>query len=281
MGLDRTVEPSLEGLIRGHLDRAEIEIRGPMPGRIESYDAATQTANVMPMLRLPVAQPDGSVAQEDPPVVPNVPVLFPRVGAWFLSMPVAPGDFVLLVPCEGDWSSFWSRASGTDGALSDVPDVRRHHLAHCVALLGFYPEREALGQTQAAGADGVVFGSDDASGPRVQLRADGDTEVATGGGTGAKLLLKSNGTVEVTQSGVTVAKIDTTGTVSLGGIVGDFVALSTLVSVQFATIIALFNSHTHTVTNATPAGPGPVVTVPPVPLMVPTGSVAAVKVKAV
>lgn len=173
MGLDRTVEPSLEGLIRGHLDRAEIEIRGPMPGRIESYDAATQTANVMPMLRLPVAQPDGSVAQEDPPVVPNVPVLLLRTRSWFQSMPVAQGDFVLLVPCEGDWSSFWSRSSGTDGALSDVPDVRRHHLAHCVALLGFYPEREALTQTQAAGAGGVVIGHDSASGARILLRADG------------------------------------------------------------------------------------------------------------
>lgn len=172
----RDVEPNPEQLIRAWLDRHEIEVRGPMPGRIERYDAATQVADVKPMVRLPVPQPDDSVVQEDPPIIPCVPVLFPRVAGWFLSVPVAAGDFVLLVPCEGDWSRFWTGA----GELSDAEDTRRHHLAHCVALpMGLYPERQALARVSATD---LVMGSDAASGPRVQLKANGSITIIAGTG---------------------------------------------------------------------------------------------------
>lgn len=267
----RDVEPNHEQLIRAWLDRHEIEVRGPMPGRIERYDAATQVADVKPMMRLPVPQPDDSVVQEDPPIIPCVPVLFPRVAGWFLSVPVAPGDFVLLIPCEGDWSRFWTGA----GELSDAEDTRRHHLAHCVALpLGLYPERQAL--THVSATD-MVMGSDAASGPRVQLRANGNVEVTTAGATVA---IKSDGTVEVSQGASVVARIDATGTVYLGGVVGDLVALSSLVNAQFAALIATFSAHTHTVTNATPTAPGPVVAAPPMPPVIPLGSMGATKVRA-
>lgn len=268
---NRSVEPNEEDLIRAWLDRHEIELRGPQPGRVESYDPTLQVADVMPMLRLPVEQADGSHVQEDPPVVPSVPVLWPRVGAWFLSMPIAPGDFVLLVPCEGDWSKWWAE----DAGLSDVPDVRRHHLAHCVALPGFFPRPRALAQTGAAdsvvGGDtrhGLVLGSD-TSNARLLLKDNGNADLTTAG---ARITLQANGTVEIAQGGTVVARIDTTGTVYLGGVAGDLVALSSLVNAQFSSLIAAFNAHTHGVVGS--------VASPPMPPLVAAGSVAATKVKA-
>lgn len=270
---DRTFEPDLESVIRAWLDRHELEMRGPQPGRVESYDPATQTANVRPMLRLPLPPPthDEPVAYEDPPVIPSVPVLWPRVGTWFLSLPLQPGDYVLLVPCEGDWSEVW--ANGT-GEPSSPPDIRRHHLAHCVALpLGLYPRRQALARVSETD---MVMGSD-TSGPRVQLKANGSAEIISAGATVA---IKSDGTVEVSQGASVVARIDAAGNVYLGGVVGDLVALSSLVNAQFAALIATFNAHTHTVTNATPTAPGPVVAAPPMPPVIPLGSMGATKVRA-
>lgn len=255
---NRSVEPNEEDLIRAWLDRHEIELRGPQPGRVESYDPTLQVADVMPMLRLPVEQADGSHVQEDPPVVPSVPVVWPRVGSWFLSMPLAPGDFVLLVPCEGDWSKWWHENLG----LADVPDVRRHHLAHCVALPGFFPRARALTQTGAAGTtvvngqtlpSGTVLGADDANGARVMIRANGTVEIATGG--------------------ATVARIDPDGTVHLGGVAGNFLALAGLVDARLASIQSSFNSHTH----VAPAGGG--TTAAPVPLIGSLDTVASTRVK--
>ena len=290
---DRTVEPSLESLIRAWLDAHALEIRGPMPGRVESYDPATQTANVLPMLRLPLPPPthDAPVAYEDPPVVPSVPVLWSRVGGWFLSLPLQAGDFVLLVPCEGDWSGFWSGR----GELDSPPDVRRHHLAHCVALpLGLYPRERALTQTGAAGSSGgipsgLVLGRDAENGPRVQLRDNGNAEIKTGGSSGSQVTLKPDRVVEITQNGSVVARIDADGTVHLGGVAGDLVALANVVNSNFATLRSDFNSHTHNiiaqpVANATPAAPGPVTvtgeTAVPTPLLVTFSDVACTKVKA-
>jgi hypothetical protein len=232
----RDREPTMEELMRAWLDRHEIEVRGPMPGRVTRYDPSNQTADVQPMLRLPVEQSDGSVTQEDPPIIPCVPVIFPRVGQWFMSLPIAAGDYVLLIPCEGDWSRWWSGA----GALSDVDDVRRHHLAHCVAVPGFFPERQALTQASDAGASsgqptGVVIGSDDANGPRVRIYASGVVEIATGG--------------------ATVARIDTDGTIHLGGVAGNFLALAGLVDARLANIQSAFNAHTHTETGVTTSVP--------------------------
>ena len=279
----RDVEPNPEQLIRAWLDRHEIEVRGPMPGRIERYDAATQVADVKPMVRLPVPQPDDSVVQEDPPIIPCVPVLFPRVAGWFLSVPVAVGDFVLLIPCEGDWSRFWTGA----GELSDAEDTRRHHVAHCVALpLGLYPERQALARVSATD---MVMGSDAASGPRVQLRANNNVEIATGGAGGAQVTIKPDSVVEISQNGSVVARIDADGTIHLGGTAGDLVALANLVNTNFATLRTDFNAHTHTiiaqpVTNAVPATMAPVtvsgVTAIPTPLLVSFGDVSCTKVKA-
>lgn len=109
-----------------------------LPGRVERYDPATQRADVQPLIRrrVPKAGTDRREwVYEDLPLIPSVRVIHPRGGGAFVHLPIAPGDFVLLVFCEtgiGHWEA-------GNGDMSDAGDERRHHLAHAVAIPGFYP----------------------------------------------------------------------------------------------------------------------------------------------
>ena len=61
--------PGLGTLLDAHSDQATAKMRGPMPGKVLSYDRATQCAEVQP-----IVSPKGQTL----PVLPRVPVLFPR-----------------------------------------------------------------------------------------------------------------------------------------------------------------------------------------------------------
>jgi hypothetical protein len=121
------------------------------PGRVESYNASTRTANVKPLWKHALEDDDGSVVSEEYPVVPNAPILFPGSGPYRITFPVSPGDLVLLVACESSIGHI--RASGE---LSEPGDLRRHSLSHAVALPGFFSSRNV----QAAATDAIVIGQD-------------------------------------------------------------------------------------------------------------------------
>jgi hypothetical protein len=83
MGYEQTYDPDpqqqVDDLTRGHI----AEIHTAIPGRIESYDAATCLANVKPLLkrRFTVDNADGEIVQQDEeyPVIMAVPVSFCRI----------------------------------------------------------------------------------------------------------------------------------------------------------------------------------------------------------
>ena len=181
----------------------ELEQHVAIPGRVERYDAATQIADVLPLVRHPVPQPDGSYALEDLPVVPSVPVIFPRVGRMFVSLPVSVGDTVQLLvntAAIGHW-----RAGSGD--VTDPGDLRRQHLAHAVAIPGLYTRGHAL---QHASATDLVLGDDQ----------------------GTRLTIAPSGAVTLTTGAGVALKIDNDGTVHLGGNAGELVAMAALVTAQ-------------------------------------------------
>lgn len=217
---NRDLPPSQEGLIRGWIEHHLQELHVAMPGRVERYDHATQTADVLPLVRHGARQPDGSTAMEDLPVIPTVPVLWPRAGGWFMAMPLAVGDTVQLLvnsAAIGHW-----RAGG--GAVTDPGDLRRHHLSHAVAIPGLATRAQRLKHAPPA-SHGMVFGQDDDGGTRVTI--------------------DSNGTIIVTRAATELLRIETNGEVSLGGAVGaQFVALSNLVDARLGEIKAIFTGLT-------------------------------------
>jgi hypothetical protein len=169
--MTRPVHPEPADVLRAHLEQFALELHTAFPARVQTYDAATQRADLVPLIKHPVPQPDGPSAYEDLPVLPSVPVLFPRAGAWFLSLPLAAGDTVLVIIQEaaaGHWEA-------GDGDPQYPGDLRRHHLANAVAYAGYYPAARAL--TNASGAN-LVLGKDDGS--RIVIKPDLTVEIAGG-----------------------------------------------------------------------------------------------------
>jgi hypothetical protein len=139
MTVDRDDDLSREDLAELERRAFAEELHTALPGRVESYDAATQTADVRPMVRRALPNVEGTTTPEDMPIVRSVPVVWPRVGSWFLHMPLEAGDSVLLVCLERD-AARWRQT----GDVSDPIDHRQHHLAHAVAVPGLFPRAAAL-----------------------------------------------------------------------------------------------------------------------------------------
>lgn len=133
---DRIDEATLGAL--AHLARMA-EVHTAIPGRVERYDAATQRADVQPLVQRAVPRVDGGTLLESLPVVRSVPVLWPHAGGYFVHLPLAAGDDVLLVVSEVDPSRYLE--SGQPGAPIDR---RRHHLSHAFAIPGVHPNAGAL-----------------------------------------------------------------------------------------------------------------------------------------
>lgn len=220
----RDLPPSEEALIRAWIDHALNDLQVALPGRVESYDATTQTANIQPLVRHARRLPDGTTEHEDYPVIPSVPVLWPRAGGWFLAMHLAAGDTVQLLvnsAAIGHWRV------GT-GEVTDPGDLRRHHLAHAVAIPGLATRGAKLRHAPAE-ANGMAFGED----------ADGGTRVT----------IDSSGTIIITRAATELMRVATNGEVTLGGTAGaQFIALANLVDARLTSIRDAFNAHTHTET---------------------------------
>ena len=132
---------TLAEIIRANNAALRAGLHTSMPGVIQSYDPVTKTADVLPAIKTPLYEPEtGAEGEaEELPVIPNVPVSFPRGGGWHLSFPLSAGDHVTLVFSEaatGQW-----RASGE---VSEPGDVRRHSLGYPTAFLGAAPDDAIL-----------------------------------------------------------------------------------------------------------------------------------------
>lgn len=149
------------------------------PGRIESYDAVRQVANVKPMLKRRIAAAGGQELVEPMQVVSEVPVVFPRSRDFFISFPLAAGDYVLLVGVDQSIDAFVSSQVGTD---VDPDDFRWWDATDVVALPGFWPFAAALSD---ASASNMVLGKDD-GGVQVHITSANKVEVKLGGGSAAQ-----------------------------------------------------------------------------------------------
>jgi hypothetical protein len=125
-----TIAEVLDRAIRSRLAR----LRVSLPGVIESYDPATRTATVKPLLKETRFDEAGEEHVEALPMVCQVPVQFPGGGGFEITFPVAKGDSCMLLFADRALDKWL--ASGQD---SDPIDLRRHDLSDAVALLGVSP----------------------------------------------------------------------------------------------------------------------------------------------
>lgn len=162
--------PELADVIRQAIEDRLAEVHVMLPGRIDSYDPTTQKADVEPLIKRVQSTVDGELS-EDLPVIPGVPVVFPRAGGYKITMPVETGNRCMLVFCERSIDQYQigqTRKGSTDliGQV-DPGTFEMHNLSDPVAILGWYNDAEALSTPDA---DDMVLGEE--GGPVIHIGGD-------------------------------------------------------------------------------------------------------------
>lgn len=187
-----------------------VDLHTSMPGTVESFDAATQCADVRPALtrRIPGADPEDPDAHEALPVLPCVPVLYPGSSQFGIRWPLSKGDRGLLVFAERDIGRW--QAGGEDG---DPQVAGMHSLAAAIFIPGDFSK---AGAWSSLPANAMTLGGPGASDFRVEVRAD---KVVAGGETDSAALASRVAALETWANGHTHTTTATVGATATVGVV--------------------------------------------------------------
>lgn len=114
-------------------------LRVSIPGIIQEFDSATQTATVQIALRERIRNNDLSVAWRAISPLLDVPVMFPRAGNFVITFPVQSGDECLVVFADMCIDAWFSNA----GVQNQI-EKRRHDLSDGIAILGLWSQPNKL-----------------------------------------------------------------------------------------------------------------------------------------
>ena len=95
-----TATPQIQEVIQEAIDSTLLDVRVALPCKVESYTPSRQTVDVIPQLKEPAFTEAGNRRLQDLPILRNVPVQFMRAGGFVLTMPINPGDFMLVIVCD-------------------------------------------------------------------------------------------------------------------------------------------------------------------------------------
>jgi phage gp45-like len=150
----------LSDVLEALMNKINTELNVSIPGVIEKYDFKTQKANVRINIK-PYQKVD-----VDFPIVPNVPLVFPRSGGASLTMPVKKGDGCLLVFSDLDAKSWLLGADNVKPQTS-----RRHHLTDAIAIIGLNPFTKP---SQAENNEDVLLSYSDS---KIRLKPNGIIDI--------------------------------------------------------------------------------------------------------
>lgn len=139
-------EPSLAELLRTAIESRLADVHTSIPGRVKTYNPSTQKADVEIVLKRAETGASGATVHETFPIIPNVPIAWPRGGGYSMQFPLSVGDHVWLSfseSCMAQW-----RVSGD---LSIPGDLRRHDLSYPIAFPCIAPDSKTL-PSAASGA---------------------------------------------------------------------------------------------------------------------------------
>lgn len=133
--LGRQLTEALQTILRVQKQQVHTAI----PGRIVDFDPKLQRAKVEVAIQQ-YAKVEGGFEKWPAPLLPSVPVLFPRGGGAFITWPLKRGDYCLVIFQERSIDQ-WCQRGGTQ-----VDPIWRweHDLSDAVCIPGFYPYPEAL-----------------------------------------------------------------------------------------------------------------------------------------
>lgn len=141
------------GQEREAIDRAiRQQIYTCMPGQIESFDDATQTATVLPAVKKRTYLEGKQGHKEYPPIV-NVPVIFPfaSIAGFAITMPIQPGDPCLIFFSQHGIDN-WHNNGGIQEPEEGI-SARHHSLTDAFVLFAPSPLPQVLGSWQSDGIE--------------------------------------------------------------------------------------------------------------------------------
>ena len=175
-----TRNTTLQDLLSRFRESLLADLHTSLPGKVVKYDAATQKADVQPLIKERYTDESGAAQARELPVIPAVPVQFPGSGGYRITFPVVAGDVGLIVFSEASLDK-WLVSGGT----VDPADDRRHDLTDAVFLPGLRDFGHALAN---APTDRATFGKDDG----LQIHVDG-SKIRIGTTTAVQLEKHPNG----------------------------------------------------------------------------------------
>lgn len=215
------------------ISRIISEINTCIPGKIESFDDATQTATVIPAIQAKVTVGD-AVSYLDLPQIINVPIVFPfAVGEGFaLTLPISAGDPCLLFFSQRAIDN-WHMMGGVQPPEQDTPGCRHHSLTDCFAILAPVPLPDVLGSWNSSG----IELRNTARTSRVTVE---DNQVIVQSGTSV-VTVSSTGQIGI------VAPVSITVTTPLMTLQGNLEVTGTIKDVtrKMSDDRAIYNLHTH------------------------------------
>jgi hypothetical protein len=144
----------LESAIRRVVQVALTRTHAALPGVIDAYDAATQTATVTPQVKSQHRDEEGELVAEAMPAIQGAPVFFPRAGGFSITYPLTVGDPCLILFADRDISGYLET-----GNREAPPTGRTHAYQDAIILPGLAPSGDAL--DPAASTSGIEIRNDD------------------------------------------------------------------------------------------------------------------------
>ncbi len=171
--------PAFETSVRRYIEGELLQVHVAIPAVVEAYDPDKQWADVQPLLYQAYLDENDQKILLPYPVIPNVPVQFPRGGNFFITWPLQQGDPVTLVVSQRSLDN-WKTSDGK--TILDPQDTRHHHLSDAIAIPG---GATALNAIALSNSSDLVIGMTTREKAEIHMRADGRiwlTTAANGAG---------------------------------------------------------------------------------------------------
>jgi Phage protein Gp138 N-terminal domain len=172
-------------LVQAAVEKLRRELNTSTPAIVRSFDPATQTAVVVPVVRRLFV---GADAFMDLPDLLDVPVGWPQGGGFALTVPLVPGDEVEVVFAQRCIDAWFAR-----GGVNEPAETRFHDLSDAVVVAGLRSRPRALAAYQT---DAVEVRTEDRS--TVLRVEDGGIRLNLGGAAVARVGDSVQVTVQVT-----------------------------------------------------------------------------------
>lgn len=141
------LESQQEAMLAG-LDGLQARMYTALPGIIVSADLDAQTCSVQPSIQGVITDQQNEPHLVNLPVLVNVPFCWPRAGGFALTLPLAPGDEVLVVFSSRAIDSWWQ-----SGGIGAPVEARMHDLSDGIAIIGPTSQPKKLANVQTDGIE--------------------------------------------------------------------------------------------------------------------------------